>query len=401
MPVNPLASIPLFSSFPLDELDNLVAALDVVKLKSGEILFHEGDPSEHMYVVLSGVLEILGALDTDDELLLNTLHEGGYLGQMSLIVPDSHRTASVRARDDAALLSMSRNQFIKLLQHNPLLAYAALNVVGHQLSDSYFATYRDLTEKNRQLQQVFSEKELLERELQVAAEIQKSILPDILPSHDKFDFGGRILPARQVGGDFYDIFYLDNNRIGVLIGDVADKGIPSAIFMARVHALIAAEAESVDSPGAVLHRVNKHITKLEKSAQFVTALYGVLNTDTSEFSYARAGHEPPLFLNPPDEIQRLPYKSGMALGLRENITLNESNLFLPKDSLLVMFTDGMTDCRNSQGEPFGLERIKKTMSGLVTLFAQEACDQMLEDLMQYQNGSKQDDDVTLVAIHVK
>lgn len=164
---------------------------------------------------------------------------------------------------------------------------------------------RELTEKNRQLQQAFDErkaaeqqlrieKERLERELKVAADIQMSILPDKLPMHEHFDFGGRILPARQVGGDFYDVFVLDKDKIGVLIGDVADKGVPSAIFMARAHALIIAEADRATSPGEVLRMANKHLIRLEKSTQFVTALYGVLDTNTGEFSYARAGHESPL-----------------------------------------------------------------------------------------------------------
>ena len=145
-----------------------------------------------------------------------------------------------------------------------------------------------------------------------------------------FDFGGRILPARQVGGDFYDVFVLDEDKIGVLIGDVADKGVPSAIFMARAHALIIAEADSATSPGEVLRMANKHITRLEKSTQFVTALYGVLDTKTGEFSYARAGHEPPLLLHEHGEVHRLPHKPGMALGLWENITLDENSLFLPQ-----------------------------------------------------------------------
>ena len=401
MPANPLANVPLFSDFPRDELDHLLSALDTVSLKSGEILFREGDPSEHLYVVVSGVLEILRAANTDDELILNTLHEGNYLGEMSLIVPDNYRTASVRARGDVVLFSMSRKQFIELLQRNPLLAYAALNVLGRRMSDSYLATYQDLTEKNHQLQQVSTEKEFLKQELKVAADIQMSILPDVLPAHNKFDFGGRILPARQVGGDFYDVFGLDDNKIGVLIGDVADKGVPSAIFMARVHALIIAEADSVTPPSEVLRRVNKHITHLEKSTQFVTALYGILDTESGEFSYARAGHEPPLLLNPQGEIQLLPHRLGMALGLREDIVLDEYTIFLLKGSLLVMFTDGMTDCRNPKGERFGLERIKDTMTGLNAISAQSGCDQLLEALMKYQNGSKQDDDVTLVAVHAK
>src|SRR5574341_2095933 len=105
----------------------------------------------------------------------------------------------------------------------------------------------------------------MQRKLKVAADIQMSILPDVLPTHENFDFGGRILPARQVGGDFYDVFDLGKNKMGVLIGDVADKGVPSAIFMARAHALIIAEADTVTAPGEVLRKVNTHITRLEKS----------------------------------------------------------------------------------------------------------------------------------------
>lgn len=411
MPLNLLAHIPFFTALPPDELDRLVAELDVVNLNSGDVLFREGDPGEHLYVVVSGELEILMAPYTDDELILNLLHAGEYLGEMSLIQPGGLRTASARARGDVVLLSMSRDQFRDLLQHHPELSSAMVSVLSQRLDNTNVSTFRDLTEKNRQLQQAFDElkaaqeqlieKERLERELKVAADIQMSILPDVLPVHEKFDFGGRILPARQVGGDFYDIFFLDEHKIGVLIGDVADKGVPSAIFMARAHALIIAEADSSTSPGEVLRMANRHITRLEKSTQFVTALYGVLDTQTGEFSYARAGHEPPLLLQGRGDVQRLPHQAGMALGLWENIILDEYSLFLPQGSLLLMFTDGMTDCRSPKGEPFGLERIKTTMAGLRNATAQASCDQLFDTLMMYQSGSKQDDDVTLVAIHAK
>jgi serine phosphatase RsbU (regulator of sigma subunit) len=411
MPLNLLAHIPFFTALPPDELDRLVAELDVVNLNSGDILFRESDPGEHLYVVVSGELEILMAPNTDDELILNILHAGEYLGEMSLIQPGGLRTASARARGDVVLLSMSRDQFRDLLQHHPELSSAMVSVLSQRLDNTNVSTFRDLTEKNRQLQQAFDElkaaqeqlieKERLERELKVAADIQMSILPDVLPVHGKFDFGGRILPARQVGGDFYDIFVLDESKIGILIGDVADKGVPSAIFMARAHALIIAEADSSTSPGEVLRMANRHITRLEKSTQFVTALYGVLDTQSGEFSYARAGHEPPLLLQEQGKVQRLPHQPGMALGLWENIILDEYSLFLPQGSLLLMFTDGMTDCRSPKGEPFGLERIKTTMAGLWSATAQASCDRLFDTLMMYQSGSKQDDDVTLVAIHAK
>src|SRR5512134_3276855 len=411
MPVNLLARIPFFTDLPPEELDRLVAEMSIVNLNSGDILFREGDPGEHLYVVVSGELEILMAPDTDDELILNLLHAGEYLGEMSLIQPGGLRTASARARGDVVLLSMNRQQFRGLLDRHPELSAAMVSVLSQRLDNTNVSTFRDLTEKNRQLQKAFDElkaaqeqlieKERLERELKVAADIQMSILPDVLPVHDHFDFGGRILPARQVGGDFYDVFPLGDHKFGILIGDVADKGVPSAIFMARAHALIIAEADSATSPGDVLRMANKHITRLEKSTQFVTALYGVLDTSTGEFSYARAGHEPPLLLPPQGEVHRLPHKPGMALGLWENIALDEYTITLPKGSLLVLFTDGMTDCRNPRGEPFGLDRIKLTMAGLADETAQTSCDQLFDTLMMYQSGSKQDDDVTLVAIHAK
>ncbi|MBN2116001.1 MAG: SpoIIE family protein phosphatase [Anaerolineales bacterium] len=411
MLLNLLARIPFFTALPPDELDRLVAELDVVRLAAGDILFHEGDPGEHLYVVVSGELEILMGPGTNDELILNVLQEGEYLGEMSLIQPDGLRTAGARARGEVVLLSMSRDQFRDLLGRYPELATTMVSVLSQRLDSTNAATFRDLTAKNRQLQRAFDElkaaqeqlieKERLERELKVAADIQMSILPDVLPVHEKFDFGGRILPARQVGGDFYDIFVLDENKLGVLIGDVADKGVPSAIFMARAHALIIAEADRAATPGEVLRMVNTHITRLEKSTQFVTALYGVLDTGTNEFSYARAGHEPPLLLHEQGGVQRLPHKPGMALGLWENILLDENSLFLPPDSLLVMFTDGMTDCRDPKGEPFGLERIRLTVAGLWNATAQSSCDQLFDTLMMYQRGARQEDDVTLLAIHAK
>jgi sigma-B regulation protein RsbU (phosphoserine phosphatase) len=191
------------------------------------------------------------------------------------------------------------------------------------------------------------------------------------------------------------------NKVAVVIGDVADKGVPSAIFMARAHALIAAEADTIEDPSSVLRKVNAHITHLEKATQFVTVLYGVLNVETREFHYARAGHEPPLLLLPNGEVERLEHNVGMALGLWDEIMLDEQTITLPPDSLLFLYTDGMTDCRSPQGEQFGLERIRLTLADSSGLTGQEVCDKMLQTLKDYQQGSMQDDDVTLVAVHAK
>jgi sigma-B regulation protein RsbU (phosphoserine phosphatase) len=408
MTVNLLSKIPLFSDLPKEELDQILTELDVRELADREILFREGDPGGHFYIVMRGELEVLLAAGQMEELLLNLMQAGEHFGEMSLIMPGGHRTATVRARGESTLLSMSRAQFLALTQKHPELSASMVRVLSQRLDATNTQTFRDLTEKNKQLQTAYDElkaaqtqlieKERLERELQVAADIQTSILPDELPELDEFGFGARILPARQVGGDLYDIFLLKNDQVGVLIGDVADKGVPSAIFMARAHALIMAEADIGTSAGEVLQRVNRHITRLQKSTQFVTVLYGILDLKTHLFSYARAGHEPPLLLHPDGTVERIPHNPGMALGLWDTITLDERTISLPPGSTLLLFTDGMTDCRDPRGESFGLERIKTTLSGLSDINAQRVCDHLLGTLVNYQDGSKQDDDVTLVAI---
>src|SRR5690348_648472 len=268
MSVNLLSKIPLFASLPKQELDNLLTLLDTQDMQDHEFLFHEGDTGENLYVVLRGELEILKIESGVDELVLNVLSEGEYLGEMGLLMPGGHRTASVRARGQATVLSMSRQQFMQMTSRFPEISNSMVRVLSQRLDATNIATFRDLKEKNRQLQTAYDElkaaqaqiieKERLEKELQVAAEIQLSILPDELPEIRGVNFGACMLPARQVGGDFYDVFTITEKHIGVLIGDVADKGVPSALFMARTHALFMAEADMDLPPNEVMLLVNKH-----------------------------------------------------------------------------------------------------------------------------------------------
>jgi sigma-B regulation protein RsbU (phosphoserine phosphatase) len=162
-----------------------------------------------------------------------------------------------------------------------------------------------------------------------------------------------------------------------------------------------AEADIGLSAGEVLGLVNRHITRLQKSSQFVTVLYGLLDLNTGDFSYARAGHEPPLILSPDGSVQRIPHTPGMAVGLWESIVLDEQTVNVPPGSTLLLFTDGMTDCRDPNGVAFGLDRIRQTFCEYTQLSAQETCDALLDTLKRYQNGAKQDDDVTLVAVKVE
>jgi serine phosphatase RsbU (regulator of sigma subunit) len=268
--------------------------------------------------------------------------------------------------------------------------------------------FRDLQEKNRQLQQAYDElkaaqaqiieKERLERELQVAAEIQVSILPQELPSTAGYSFGALMQPARMVGGDFYDIFPLDDAHVGVMIGDVADKGIPAAIFMARIHALLMAETNHGGSPAEILRRVNAHLIRLQQSDQFVTVLLGILDLATSTFFYARAGHELPLLRTADGVVQTLPQATGQPVGIFDDLLLDENFVPVPPGGTLVLFSDGLTDCRSPGGEAFGHARVSSVLGAQAGRSGQQVCDALVEALTGFQAGAPQDDDVTIVAI---
>ena len=407
--VDLLRKVPLLSELPEGVINVLASTLKVVNIESGEVLCRENEPGDSLYIVIDGRVEILLGIETQDEKIVTTIGPGGFFGEMSLVLPGGLRKASVRAATPSRLWMMTRVDFDVLLHRQPTLAYAMVKTLTERLDSTNASGFRELQDKNRLLQKAYDElkaaqaqiieKERLERELQVAAEIQVGILPQELPHAPGYDFGALMIPARLVGGDFYDAFWLDKHRVGFVIGDVADKGIPSAIFMARSHAFIMSEASHSGDPVGVLRRVNNHLIHLEQSTQFVTVLYGILDIQNGTFTYARAGHELPLIISGDGTVRTLPHNAGQAVGMLEEIILDEHSIVIPPGGTLFLFTDGLTDCRNPQHEPFGHERVAMVLGGQAGRGGQQVCNALWETLQNYQSGSMQDDDVTLVAIH--
>jgi sigma-B regulation protein RsbU (phosphoserine phosphatase) len=404
-----LRQVPLFSELPLGELKYLAYTLNRLTLEPDTIVFRENEIGDGFYIIIDGRLDVVMGIDTADEKLLATHGPGQHFGEMSLVIPGGKRSASIRTRERSHLWVMTRNDFDELLHRHPHVAYAMVKVLSDRLRTSDNAAFNDLREKNRQLQIAYDElkaaqeqiieKERLEKELQLAAEIQMSILPRNLPQLEGVDFGGHMDPARSVGGDFYDVFSLDEYRTGVLIGDVADKGVPSAIFMARTHALLTAESLRGGEPGEVLRSVNAYLTRLDQGDLFVTVIYGIFDVRTGIFTYARAGHELPVLVSSSGEAAELPKNNSMAIGLFPEIPLDEQVIAIPAGGTLLLFTDGMCDCRSPQGEEFGHERIFATLAGLRGLSAQAACDGLVSTLLDFRQEALQDDDVTLVTLH--
>lgn len=401
--------VPLLADLPADERAHLLEVLKQVTVRPGDVLFREGESGGTLYLVLEGRLDVLKGLDTPDERKIADAWPGDFLGEMSLLIPGRARTASIRAAEPSLLWTMTHEDFGDLLSRQPKVAFTMVQSLTRRLDDSNKAAFRDLQDRNRKLQQAYDElraaqaklieKERLERELQVAAEIQISILPQQLPQVAGFDFGALMQPARTVGGDLYDVFPMAAGRIGVVVGDVVGKGVPAAIFMARSHALIMAESAHGGAPADILRRVNTHLIRLQQSDQFVTVLFGILDVASGRFDYARAGHELPLLLTADRQVLTLPMRPGQPLGLFDDVLLDESSVQIPPGATLLLNTDGLTDGSNPRGERFGPERVLQRLRGLADHEAPEVCRAMLETLLTHLDGSEQDDDITVVALH--
>lgn len=406
-----LENIPLFKDLPIQVLEKIASVMTLEEFPPDTIVFREGDAGDDFYVVLSGQLEVIKSLGTPDERLIASRGPGEFIGELSLVNPDGLRTATVRTHGPTQLWRMSHQDFDQLLHQHAALGVQMVRVLGFRLTSAHNLSIQDLHEKNVQLQKAYDElkaaqeqiieKERLERELQVAYEIQKSILPQELPQVPEYDFGRLMSPARAVGGDFYDVFVLDEDRIGVVIGDVTDKGVPSAIFMAQTHALMYAEATRCHTPLEVLARANHHLMRMGASKLFATVLYGVLNRQSKTFSYARGGHELPLVRKQDQPVFLMPWKRGQPIGLLPAPLFDEQTIELIPDTTIFLYTDGISDCRNPAGEFFGLERVKDLLAELAGQPAQALCDQIWERLARFQSGAMQDDDVTMLAIQTK
>lgn len=403
-----LARTPLFKGLPEDEISQLSETLRVLEIPPNTVLFQEGEVGDRFYIIIQGQIEVIKAIGTPEERLIGLRGPGEFVGELSLINRAGLRTASVRSLGPAHLWEMSHEEFDDLLHRQPLMTFELINVLSERLTNAHDSTIKDLQEKNFELTQAYEElkaaqaqiieKERLERELQVAFEIQTSILPQSLPELKGYDFGALMVPARAVGGDFYDIIPLSSNKVGIIIGDVADKGVPSAIFMAQTHALLYAMANIDTTPTQVLLHVNDLLLKIGESSLFVTVLYGVLDRTTNEFAYARAGHELPIIINAEGKTDIAPYEQGQLMGILDDLVLDEQIISCPPGGTILLYTDGVIDARHSNGESFGMERLLDVTRKIHPGSAQDQCDQLWQILCDFQSKDAQEDDVTIVVV---
>lgn len=404
-----LSEIPLFKSLPVDQIEVLSKKHAVWDAPIGTLLLEEGQPGDDFHIIMQGQVEIVRALDSAEESHLGIRQAGEFIGEIGLLSQGKPRTATARVVENARLITMKYAEFNDLLKVHPEIAYEMASVLSARITESLNETIHNLHDRNEKLQQAYDElkeaqaqiieKEKLEASLQVARTIQYSILPAQIPQTDGYDIGALMIPAQAVGGDFYGVYPLDENHMALIVGDVSDKGMPAAIFMAQSHALLRASTESGANVRDVLERVNNLLLEMNARGLFVTVIYGILDRTSGNFHYARAGHELPIILDDHGEAYTPEMGKGMPLGIFESPSLDERTITIPPGGCMLLYSDGVTDGINEENERFGSDNVK----GIIrqygnTATAQYTCQAVYDSLVEHQGGAPQFDDVTLLAV---
>jgi sigma-B regulation protein RsbU (phosphoserine phosphatase) len=239
------------------------------------------------------------------------------------------------------------------------------------------------------------------QELDIATAIQSSILPKSFPiflGRKEFDIYAKMIPAKEVGGDLYDFFLIDEYRLGVIIGDVTGKGIASALLMAVSKTLLKATALKGIPPSNVLSEVNNMLVDQSPSNMFVTVFYGVLDTRNGAFEYSNGGHNSPYLISADGKISQLEYIGGILLGTMQNAEYESHILMLKPDDYLFFYTDGVTEAFNKNEEEFLEQRLVDSLQNSNTISADKLVDKIIYDVQTHINGFEQSDDITCLAL---
>ena len=242
---------------------------------------------------------------------------------------------------------------------------------------------------------------LLNAELDVAMRIQQAILPETISGDDLFAISASMSAARQVGGDFYDFFLIDANQLGICIGDVSGKGIPAALFMAVSRTLLRATAIQGDAPSKCLAHVNQVLLRQSKGELFVTLFYAILNLQTGELRFSAGGQTPPCIVLQAGGLRFLREPRGFMLGMLDDATFAEGQAQLAPGDALVLYTDGVTEAENREGQFYTEARLREALSGLNGSTPEATVTGVLASVDSFTEGHPLSDDITVLVVRYR
>lgn len=264
----------------------------------------------------------------------------------------------------------------------------------------------DLKSYTRELARTTAEKESIENELRLARQLQQGMLPRVfppLPGAEHVTMYAEMEPAREVGGDYYDFFFVDDSHLGVVVADVSGKGVPAGLFMMRIRAMLRGSAVGNMSPADTLTRINQLVALENPSAMFVTLFYFICDMDTGRITYCNAGHSPPIL----KENGRAALVGtdtnlgkGLPIGVMEDAQYTDASFTLRPEEALVVYTDGVTESCNAEGEYFGEERLQALFAAIPGLSPKDICRSVLGEVRTHQGDAAQFDDITVLVFRL-
>jgi len=376
----------------------------------GTVLCHQGQVENTFYIIVEGRVVVTQKQEDGSERFLASLGPNEYFGEMGLL-DNTPRSATCITAKASTLFEVTSEVFSEIVEKSPAVAFAIAQRVLATLRHSSANAIQDLRKKNEELEKAYSElkkaqeslveKKKLERELELAAEMQGRLLPKTLPQFPDYSFSAYQKAARHVGGDLFNVFTIDEEHVGFLIGDVADKGFQAALFMAIAQTLFCREGRRSLSANEVTRSVHAGLLEVAPTSDvFVTAFYGVLHRPSGRMRYVRAGHEHPLLLRPGQPVSFLPGQ-GRFLGMVEEITLQEENFDLRAGDRVVLYSDGVTDATDPAGKMFGKERLVHLLAGAEALSAEKLVQRILKEVEAWGKGTPAFDDLTLLVIEMR
>ena len=239
----------------------------------------------------------------------------------------------------------------------------------------------------------------LQNELDVARGMQQSILPTRFPKDPSYAVYGKMQPARNVGGDFFDVMYLNDGRVGLAVADVSDKGVPAALFMMFSRTLLKGAAIGVGLPGEVLREVNDLLIEDNEGGMFVTLLYAVYDPSSRELTYANGGHNSPLVVHPDGTSALFPLTDGIALGIAPDLSYKQNTVTLSPGDSVIFYTDGVTEAMNSEEEEFGLDPLSEFFRTNPPENPEETTAAVFDAVNAFAGEMAQSDDITCLVLH--
>ena len=237
----------------------------------------------------------------------------------------------------------------------------------------------------------------LKEEMKLAYNIQMELLPSENPVVEGYDIAGRSIPAKAVGGDYYDFIKANSGILVFCIGDVVGKGIPAALLMSNTQATLRGQVENVLSPSRVLTRSNSLLFRSTDAGKFITLFMATLDPASHRINYCNAGHEYPLLFRNDGSVEQL-QTEGLILAAIEDFDFGERSTTLKPGEILLLYSDGITEAFNPEGDQFGLERLKEVIEGCRDSSSEEILSEVVSSIRKFSNGREQSDDITLIVI---